>query len=116
MEELDTLTEEDRALLGELFDPLEIAHTELTTACSALGRLSQRLRPHQLLAVLRASIHPMVELNVVSGFLEPPIAGKKPDLPNDQHERVKILMTPDHMAKSLRGEKVNSPTHLLAAT
>ena len=77
MEELDTLTEGDRTLLGELFDFLEIAHTELTTAYSILGRLSQRLRPHQLLAVLRASVFPMIQLNAVSGFFEPPIAGKK---------------------------------------
>ena len=77
MEELDTLMKEDRALLGELFDSLEVAHTELATACSALGRLSKRLRPHQLLAVLRASVHPMVQLNAVAGFLEPPIANRK---------------------------------------
>ena len=115
MEESETLTKEDRPLVGELFDSLEVAHTELATVCSVLGRLSQRLRLHQLLAVLRASVHPMVQLNVVAGFLKPPMANKKPDLPDDQHKSVRILMTPDPTVKSLRGEKINSPTRLLAA-
>ena len=75
--------------------------------------LSQRLRPHQLLAVLRASVCPMIQLNAVSGLLESPIAGKKLDLPNNQHKREKLLMIPDPMAKSLRDDKINSPTCLL---
>ena len=40
IKESDILTEGDKALLGELFDSLEVAHKQLAMACSLLGRLS----------------------------------------------------------------------------
>ena len=79
-----------------------------------LGRLSWRLKPHQLWEVLRASVHPMIQLNVVSRFLEQPTSSEELELPNNQHKRVNILMTLDPTARSLKVERVNSPTHLLA--
>ena len=108
-----SLTEGDNDLLGELFHSLETAHEHLAMACS---RLSWRLKPHQLLVVLRASVHPMIQLNAVSGFLEPSTSSEKMDLPDDQHKRVKILLTLDPAARLLKEERINSPTCFLAAT
>ena len=42
IEDLEDLTAEDRILITELFDSLEVAHSELASACSALGRLSKK--------------------------------------------------------------------------
>ena len=58
----------------------------------------------------------MRQINVMSGFLEAPMSSEKLDLPDNQHERVKILMTPDPTARSLRDKRINSPTCLLAVT
>ena len=115
MKELESITEDKRALLRELFDSLEVAHMELASACSTLSRLSQKLRPHQLMTVLWASIHPMIQINAMAVLLEPPVVSRRSDLPDNQYERVQILMTPDPTVKSLRTEKINSPTQLLAA-
>ena len=39
IQEEDVMTETDKGLIAELFDALEIAHDQLATACSLLGRL-----------------------------------------------------------------------------
>ena len=58
MEEPDDMTKEDRILITELFESLEVAHSELALACSVLNRLSRNLKPRQLMVVLQASIRP----------------------------------------------------------
>ena len=56
MEISDPLTENDKILLGELFEAHEVAHDQLVMACSTLGRLSRTLNSQQLLLVLKASV------------------------------------------------------------
>ena len=116
IDDLDPLTENQKALLGELFDALEVTHEHLAQACSMLDTLSRTLKSNQLLLALNASICPMIQMNVVSRLLELPTTRRKLELPDDQSEQVKLMMTPDPMTKSLKQEKVNSPNHLLALT
>ena len=66
------------------------------------------------MVVLRASVCPLIQVNMATALLEPPASSRRQDLPEDQHERVKMLMIPDPMAKPLKIEKINSPTRLLA--
>ena len=40
LENPNDITEEDRALIGKLFESLEVAHSELASTCSTLSRLS----------------------------------------------------------------------------
>ena len=54
IEEPEDLTAEDRTLITELFDSLEVAHSELASVCSVLGRLSKNLKPRQLMVVLES--------------------------------------------------------------
>ena len=72
MEELGDLTKDQKELLGELFEELEMAHKSLARACSTLGRLSRGLNGRQLLLTLQASVRPLVQLNIVEKFLERP--------------------------------------------
>ena len=46
------ITEEDKALIAEVFESLDVAHWELASTFSALSRLSRRLKPQQLMVVL----------------------------------------------------------------
>ena len=55
-EDTKTLTENEKRLLAELFDALELAHEQLAVACSTLGRLSRTLNLEQLLIGIKASI------------------------------------------------------------
>ena len=45
MEDPEDMTKEDRILITELFESLEVAHSELASACSILSRLSRNLKP-----------------------------------------------------------------------
>ena len=55
-EQLGELTQEQKELMGELFDELETVHESLARATSTLGRLSRSLNGRQLLLTLKASI------------------------------------------------------------
>ena len=114
LENSNDIMEEDRALIAELFESLEVAHSELASACSTLSRLSRKLRPQQLMVVLQASTWPLIQVNAATALLEAP--ARKHELPDDQHERIKLLMIPDPTVKLLKTEKINSPMRLLATT
>ena len=110
------MSKEDKKLVAKLFSNLEVAHDHMATACGLLSRLSRTLDPPQLLTIIQASIRPLIQLKELTP-LEITSAQKKPvELPDEQEERVKMLLTPDPQATLLRKEKANSKTRLLAAT
>ena len=116
-EELGNITTNQKKLLGELFEELETAHKSLAKACSTLGRLSRELSGRQLLLTLRASVHPLVQLNIVEKFWKDPAQkSRKTDLPDDLHHWVALTMIPDASAETIKKENNNSPTRLLVAT
>ena len=115
IEDADNLTNEDTTLIREVFDSLELVHTELASTCSALSRLSRSLHPKHLITVLKASIRPLIHIKLASILLEPDIPSTSHDLPDDPKERSEKLMIPDPESRLLRGERINSPTRILAA-
>ena len=112
----EMLTEADQIVIAELFKALEVAHDQLATACRLLGRLSRTLKPEQLMIIIKASIRPLIQLNATVELDVTAAASKSLELPDDQTERVKIMLTPDPEAPLLKKEKINSPTQLLVAT
>ena len=110
------MTKDDRILITKLFESLEVANSELASACSVLSRLSRNLKPTQLMIVLKASTRPLIQVRVTSALMEPDAPGRTMELPEGQDERVELLMVPDPMAKSLKNKRLNRPTRLLAAT
>ena len=117
IDEVEPLTKEQRQDIGEVFENLEIAHKHLGRSYGLTWALSCSLSSKQLLLLLKASIRPLVQVNKLGGFLEEPKAGKtRSDLPESTHNRVYTTMIPVPLAESIRSEKLNSPTQLLAAT
>ena len=104
LEDPEDLTMEDRTLITELFDSLEVAHSELASACSVLDRLSKNLKPKQLMVVLKASIRPLIQIKPTSALIRSDAPGGMHELPDDLEERVEILMIPDPASKSLKNE------------
>ena len=115
IEEADELTWEDRDLIRELFNSLEMAHSELVLAYSVLSCLSGTLKPRQLMTVLEPSTRPLTQIKTTSAFNPPNVPGKMSELPDNVEERVELLMMPNPTAGSIKDEKINSPTRLLAA-
>ena len=116
IEDPEDLTMEDRTLITELFNSLEVAHSELASACSVLGRLSKNLKQKQLMVVLKVSIRRLIQIKPTSALIESDAPGSTYELPDDPEERVEVLMIPDPASKSIKNKRVNSPTRLLAAT
>ena len=115
-DELDDITEDQKELMGELFEELETAHESMARACSTLGRLARGLNGKQLLT-LRASMRPLVQVNIAEKFWRDTAqTSRRTDLPDDLHHRIALTMIPDAAAESIRKESGNSPTRLLAAT
>ena len=66
--------------------------------------------------VLKASIRPLIQLRTSAGVDITATTSKPKELPEEQAERIEILITPDPDTPQLKREKVNSPTRLLVAT
>ena len=101
IEDPNDLTNKHRTLITEIFDSLEIVHSELASACSALSRLSRSLKPKQLMMVLKASTRPLIQIKPASVLLEPDVASSTHDLPDDPEERVEKLMVLDPESRLL---------------
>ena len=65
--------------------------------------------------VLKASIRPLIQIKPATLLLEPDPPTTSHDIPDDPEERIEKLMIPDPKSKLLRGERINSPTRILAA-
>ena len=114
--EIDTLSGEDQELITEVFDTLEVVHDQLATISGLIGRLARKLKPNQLMLVLKSSIRPLIQLRSTAGVDMEATTSKPTELPENQAERLEILITPDPNAPQFKKEKINSPTRLLAAT
>ena len=108
------MSEADQKVVAEIFESLEIVHDQIATACGLLGRLSRTMRPDQLMTVIKATIRPLIQLKALTPIETTPKT--PPKLPDDQADRVKMMLAPDPMAPLLRKEKTNSSTWLLVAT
>lgn len=116
-EQKGPLTEEQRCLLADLFNNLEVVHEASTQTCSIMARLPRSLNPSQLELVLWASIRPLVQLNTLGGLFDEPKTGQEQrELPDGIRERAWLTMKADPTSKLLAKEQPNSPTRLLAAT
>ena len=82
-----------------------------------MGVLLRTLSSRQLLLLMKAIIQPLVQINRWARlFDDPGRSEKKRDLSENTADRVKVTMIQMPMAKTIKKEKVNSPTKLLAAT
>ena len=83
------LTKEQRHLLVDLFNNLEVVHEAAAQTCSIMARLSRSLNLSQLELVLQASIRWLVQLNALGRlFDEPKMGPEQRELPDDIRERV----------------------------
>ena len=114
---LKPLTYDNKDMLMELFNDLEVARNHMARVCRHLSSLLKILTPGQLMIVLKACNHPMIQLNAIKGFLDKEMVSKcKLELPDYRGNRVCLTMLPDPKADKLKLEYENNPMCLLAAT
>ena len=66
--------------------------------------------------VIKANIRPLIQLNTAAGLNTATATSRTPDLPQNQAERIELMIVPDPEASRLKKEKINSPTRLLVST
>ena len=98
---VEEVTQEERELIRELFDSLEVAHSHLAAACSTLSRLSSTMRPTQLMTILDASIRPLIQIKTTAALELHDTTEETGGLPDDPEERVKLMMLPNPTARTI---------------
>ena len=117
IDSMEPLTDDQRKQISKLFEDMEVAHEHLACSCSSLGILSRTLTSCQLLLLLKASLRPLVQLNIAPGlFKEPKLGQQRMELPEEKHRQVRLTMTPIATLGKLSQERPNSMTRLLATT
>lgn len=117
VENIKPLIFDQKDMLVELFNDLEVAHNHMARICGRLSSLSKVLNPAQLMLVLKATVRPMVQLNAVQNFIDTSVmTSRKMDLPDDRRDWVKPTMIPDPDTEHLKKQTTNSAMWLLAAT
>ena len=111
------LMDEQRGLVTEIFELMEVAYDHEARACSCLARLSRTLNAQQLHVILQSTIKPLITLKALPKYAEQIVAHEEPKrYPEDRKSKVMRTITPDASSHPIRKEEANSPTHLLAAT
>ena len=89
VEKIKPLSYNQKDLLVELFDDLEVAHDRMARVCGRMSMLAKVLNPSQLMLVMKVTIRPMVQLNTTTAFLDTPASPRhKKEVPQDRGERV----------------------------
>ena len=101
LRKVEEVTQEEGDLIRELFDSLEVAHSHLAIACSTLSRLSNIMRPANLMTILDASIRPLIQIKTTTAWKPRDTPEETRVLPDDPEERVELMMLPTPMARTL---------------
>ena len=116
-QEVGNLTDEQRELITGLFELMEVAYDHEARVCSCLTRLSRTLNAQQLQVILQSSIKPLITLKALPKCAEQIAAHEESkEHPKDKKSKMMQTITPDTSSHSIKKEKANSPTQLLAAT
>ena len=76
VENIKSLSFDQKDLLVELFDDLEVTHDRMARVCGWMSTLAKVLNPSQLILVMKAKIRPMIQLKTTSAFLNTLVTSK----------------------------------------
>ena len=104
------LSDQNRELITELFELLEMVYDHIGRACRLIGALSRTLNSSQLFTVLKASVWPVVHINALPKFVEQASQEIRPSSgPEDRTERIRLTMVPNMSPSTSR--KKNPTAH-----
>ena len=108
----------DREEVCDLFDSLQTAHAAIADAASTLASLGRRLHPHQFQFLLKHSICPLIQLQILAHLCHPgELMFEKQQLSNDELYKKRCVNTllprPHH--PDLNSIPPKCPTRALAA-
>ena len=106
---------EETAFIVDIFDHTARAHEHLSEVCANVSALTKVMDKATLLSVINGAVHPLVQLNIPEGFLNPVEDKKAKTTEEEKREKVRKTVLPIPNTPCLAHEPWNSPTHILTA-
>ena len=106
---------EETAFIAEIFDHAAQAHKHLSSVCTNISALAKITDKTTLHTIINGAIRPLVQINILEGFLNPVEDRQPKTTEEERQEKVWKTVLPTSNAPCLAHEPKNSPTHILAA-
>ena len=106
---------EETAFIMDIFDHAARAHEHLSEVCANVSALVKVTDKATLLSVINGAVHPLVQLNIPEGFLNPVEDKKAKMTEEEKREKVRRMVLPIPNAPCLAHKPQNGLTHILTA-
>ena len=100
---------EETAFISEIFDHVAQAHENLSSVCaniSVLAKITDRVTLH---TVINGAVHPLVQINIPKGFLNPVEDRRPKTTEEERREKVWKMILPASNVPCLAHEPKNGP-------
>ena len=105
----------ETAYIMDIFEHMARAHEHLSEVCANVSALAKVMDKATLLSMINGAVHPLVQLNVPEGFLNPIEDKKAKTTEEEKREKVRKMVLPVPNAPCLAHEPRNGPTCILTA-
>ena len=102
-------------LIISALDHTSEAFTHLSSCCANLSSLTKIIDRETLHLVMKATIHPLIQFNVLEKFLNPVEDVKQKTSEEKLQEKLKKVLLPKHNTAAMARQPRNSFTRILAA-
>ena len=106
---------EETAFISDIFEHTAWAHEHLSEVCVNVSALAKVMDKATLLSIINGAVHPLVQLNIPEGFLNPVEDKQAKTMEEERREKVRKTVLPIPNAPCLAHEPRNGPTRILAA-
>ena len=106
---------EETAFIVNIFSHAAQAHEHLSEVCANISALAKVTHKATLLSVINGAVHPLVQLNIPEGFLNPIEEKKAKTTEEEKREKVRRTVLPIPNTPCLAHEPQNGPTRILTA-
>ena len=105
----------EMAFITDIFSHTAQAHEHLSEVCANISALTKVTDKATLLSVINGAVHPLIQVNVPEGFLNPVEENKAKTTEEEKREKIWKTVLPVPNATSLKHEPQNGLTHILTA-
>ena len=106
---------EEMAFISDIFEHAARTHEHLSEVCANVSALAKVMDKATLLSIINGAVHPLVQLNILEGFLNPVEDRRAKMTEEERREKVRKMVLPIPNAPCLAHEPRNGPAHILAA-
>ena len=106
---------EEMAFITDIFSHTAQAHEHLSEVCANISGFTKVTDKATLLSVINGAAHPLVQVNVPEGFLNPIEEKKAKTTEEEKREKIWKMVLPLPNATCLKHKPRNGLTHILTA-